>query len=128
MHWIYQINDYNLRHHAEGVVRVLQRKKTSTPDGRFRVGTIRGQMQEIYFEAKRAGISLRPADLVRLWEKNYKECYATEILLRERRELMRQQASLAKRFKELNAKLEHAGILHGTLTKDQNAKSSRKIF
>jgi len=67
-------SSYYIESCAERIIGTLRDK--DFPDGRFRPGTINGQMAEIFLATKKEiGIRLKKKDLITLWKDHYKKKY-----------------------------------------------------
>lgn len=89
---------------ADKVLRICKGK--TFPDGRFRTGTMAGQMQEIVFAYRLSGAKILKEDLIRIWAEKFYLAHKISQLRRLRTQYLRAQMSAAKRIKEINRQLE----------------------
>jgi len=87
---------------AERVIKILGKRKRPGGDERFTLESINGQMQELYLAARERGINMKKQHLTELWMSVHCEAYRINSLRRERSQLLRQQANLARRIKQLS--------------------------
>lgn len=96
--------EWEMSRAADSVLYALRNK--DMPDGRFREGTISGQMQSIYLTSKELGITLDKKALIALWRKQFEKDHAIFKLRRERRQMLRTQVNLARRIKEVSSRID----------------------
>ena len=107
--WWDEPDDYSIKWAAERLLKAQSDKPIPKFDGRFRRGTLRGDMQEIFLSSYTAfGIKLRAKDLVHLWKEHYAEAYEDTLRQRKIRELERQKFLIDKRIQKLK------GTSHGS--------------
>lgn len=71
------------------------------PDGRFRPGTLNGQLAAIYLDTKKEiGIKLKKKDLIALWEDHYKKVYERIAIEKEHIRLQRLAYSADKALRK----------------------------
>lgn len=107
-------SDYEVKSSAEDVVRRFGKEKILIPDGRYRVGSIKGDMMQLYFQHAESGIRLKEKDLRDLWKKTCAVRYQMYELQRKRHNLMRIQLNAAKQLKAINDQIKKMEQKHGT--------------